>query len=182
MRIYVLGALVFALAALPVAAQLPKATEVPAGAMAQSDVDFLRTADAANIDQLMLAKRAGANSKIPGVRSLAENVQKSHTKADDALRLLAGVKHVDLSHRSTERGAAEADDQVRKDVPKERLYVEGVVRDGNDLIAMYENAVTNSTDPDVRTFAKTMLPALQDNTRQASDLLKRRNWDSPNSD
>ena len=182
MKIHLLGVFVFALASMPVGAQLRQATEVPAGAMAQSDIDFMRAADAANIDQLTLAKRAAANAKIPGVRSLAQNVQKSHTKADDALRLLAGAKHVDLSHRITERGATEADDQVRKDLPTARLYVEGVVRDGNDLIAMYERAVANSADPDVRKFAQTMIPALQDNTRQASDLLKRRNWDAPDSD
>jgi putative membrane protein len=169
-------ALAFALAALPVAAQLPKASEVPPGEMAPADVDFMRTADAANIDQITLAARASSRAKIPGVRSLAENVERSHKKADDALRLLAGVKHVDLDHRMTERGQADADQLVRKDVPAERLYVEGVARDGTDLIALYENASANSPDPDVRKFADTMLPALRDNTRQAKDLMARRGW------
>ena len=164
---------VLALAALPVAAQLPKAYEVPPGAMAPADVDFMRTADAANIDQITLGRRASSRAKHPGVRSLADNVATSHGKADDALRLLAGVKHVDLPHHPTERGQAEADELVRRDVPAERMYVEGVVRDGDDLIALYENASANSQDPDIRKFADTMLPALRDNKRQATDLMAR---------
>lgn len=169
--------LVFALllVSIPAAAQLPKATEVPPGAMDQSDVDFMRTADAANIDQMTLGARASGRAKNPGVRSLADNVVQSHKKADDALRLLAGVKHVDLEHRQTERGHDEAGELIRRDVPAERLYVEGVVRDSADLIALYENARAHSEDPDIRSFADTMLPALRDHKRQAEDLLAREN-------
>ncbi|MEO7063481.1 MAG: DUF4142 domain-containing protein [Dokdonella sp.] len=168
--------LALALVALPAVAQLPKAQEVRAGELAQSDVDFMRTADAANMDQIMLSARAGSRAKIPGVRSLAENIEHSHKKADDALRLLAGVKHVDLPHQPTERGQAEADQLVSKGLPSERMYVEGVARDGADLTVLYENASANSADPDIRKFADTMLPALRDHTRQANDLIARRNW------
>jgi putative membrane protein len=175
-------AFVLALAALPVAAQLPKATEVPPGAMVPSDVDFMRTADAANIDQIMLGRRASSRAKIPGVQSLADNVANSHGKADAALRLLAGVKHVDLQHRPTERGQAEADQLVRRDVPAERMYVEDVVRDCDDLIALFENASANSEDPDIRKFANTMLPALRDHQRQATDLMARQGWSTDQRD
>ena len=181
MKLHLL-AFVLALAALPVAAQLPKATEVAPGAMAPADVDFMRTADSANIDQIMLGRRASSRAKIPGVRSLADNVAQSHAKADDALRLLAGVKHVDLQHRPTERGQAEADQLVRKDVPAERMYVEDVVRDCDDLIALFENASANSQDPDIRKFADTMLPALRDHQRQATDLMVRRGWSTEQRD
>lgn len=175
-------ALALSLCALPAMAQLPKATEVPAGSLAQSDVDFLRTADASNMDQLTLARRAESRAKIPGVRSLAQNVELSHKKADSALRLLAAAKHVELSHDTTSRGQGEADTEVRQDVPAERMFVEGVVRDGNDLIGLYQRVGLNSQDPDIRQFAQTMLPALQDNTRQAEDLMKRRNWSESSSD
>ncbi len=168
--------LALALVALPAAAQLRTAQEVPAGQLAQADVDFMRTADAANMDQIMLSARIASRTKTPGVRSLAENIEHSHKKADSALRLLAGAKHVDLPHHPTERGQAEADELILKDSPKDRLYVEGVARDGADLTALYENASANSLDPDIRQFADTMLPALRDHTRQATDLIARRNW------
>lgn len=168
--------LAFALVALPVAAQLPKAQEVPAGEMAQADVDFMRTADAANMDQIMLSARIASRTKIGGVRSLAVNMEHSYKKADIALRMLAGAKHVDLDHHPTDRGQAEADELIRKGVQVDRLYVEGIARDGADLTALYEKASANTMDPDIRKYADTMLPALRDHTREAKDLIARRNW------
>lgn len=154
-------------------AQLPQAEEVPAGSLAMADSDFLQAADAANVDQLLLGNRATGRTKSPGVRSLAENVLASHKKADSALRLLAGVKHVDLDHRTTPRAEQEADQIIRRDVDADRIYVEGVIRDDDDLIAMYQNARDNSRDADIRAYADTMLPALYDLRRQASDLMAR---------
>ena len=153
-------------------AQMREAVEVPPGALDTADVDFLRTADTANIDQVTFGKRV-IGRKRTGVRSLAENVVSSHQKADDALRLLAAAKHVELDHRMSARARDEADELIRKDVNADRMYIEDVVRDGNDLIALYQRARENSNDPDIRTFADRMLPALEGNTRQASDLLSR---------
>ncbi len=167
-----------ALASMPALAQLPQATQLPRGALAPADVDFLRTADVANADEAILGARVGSRTKNPGVHSLADNVLKTHVKADDALRLLASAKSVDLPHERSPRGKAEADELVRQDVNVERLYVSGVIRDGNDLIMLYESAL-QSPDADIRKFADTMLGAIRDYTRQASDLWEREGWDRP---
>jgi predicted outer membrane protein len=162
----------FSLAALPTPsiAQMRDALEVAPGGLDQADVDFMRTADTANIDQMTFANRIAGRSRTQA-RSLAENVLSSHRKADDALRVLAGAKHVDLEHRMSPRAQEEADDLVRKDVPVDRLFAEDVARDGHDLIALYERTRDESRDPDIRKFADDMLPALRSNTRQAEDLL-----------
>ena len=171
MRKYLLAA-ALSLASISAMAQNREAVEVPPGALDRADVEFLQTADTANIDQLTFGKRV-IGRKRTGVRSLAENVVSSHQKADDALRLLAAAKHVELDHRMSARASNEADDLIRKDVNADRMYIEDVVRDGNDLIALYQRARENSEDPDIRAFADQMLPALESNTRQAGDLLSR---------
>ncbi|MEO5626600.1 MAG: DUF4142 domain-containing protein [Dokdonella sp.] len=154
-------------------AQLPHADEVPRGEMARADVDFLTTVDAANMDQLMLAKRAGSRARNPGVHSLSDNIVRSYTKADDALRLLAAAKHVDLAHRPTEKGQSEADSLLDHRGALDQEYVNDVVKNTDDLIVMYEGARDHSEDADIRTFADTMLPALHDHQRQAKDILAR---------
>jgi len=165
-------AVALAFASMSAMGQMREAIEVPAGALAPADVDFLRTVDTANIDQLTFGKRI-IGRKRTGVRSLAENVVSSHEKANDAVRLLAAAKHVELDHRMSARANDEADELIRKDVNADRMYVENVVRDGNDLIALYQRTRDTSADPDIRQFADQMLPALESNTRQADDLLKR---------
>ena len=165
--------LAFALFAIPAMAQLPQASEVPAGSLAPSDAEFLRTVDVSNIDQLTLGKRASSGTKHSSVRSLADNVTASHNKADSALRILADVKNVDLDHRMSERAKSEAATLVSADPAADRLYVTGVVRDSRDLIGLYESALATSQDADIRKFADTMLPAVRDYQRQAEELVDR---------
>src|SRR4051794_1448407 len=102
-------AVALAFASMSTMGQMREAAEVPAGALAPADVDFLRTVDTANIDQLTFGKRV-MGRKRTGVRSLAENVVSSHEKANDAVRLLAAAKHVELDHRMSARANDEADE------------------------------------------------------------------------
>lgn len=155
-------------------AQLNGNSELPRGALARADVDFLQTADAANMDQLMLGKRAASRTRDPAVHSLADNLVQSYGKADNELRLLAGAKHVDLAHSPTRKGQDEADELMDHQVSLERAYIEDVDRNTDDLMALYENARANSEDPDIRAFADEMLAALQGHKRQASDLIARK--------
>ena len=155
------------------AAQLPQAYEVPPGQLAPDDVHFLRAADAANMDQLMLGNRAASRARHPGVHSLADNVVASHREADDALRLLASRKNVDLEHRNSEHGQREADELLDRNTALDDEYVHDVVRDYDAIIAMYEDARANSEDADIRRYADIMLEKLHDNLRQATDLLER---------
>jgi predicted outer membrane protein len=165
-------AIAVSLASTSAMAQMREAVEVPAGALAPADVEFLRTADVSNTDQMTFGNRVAGNVKSR-MRSVAENVSRSHHKADEALRLLAAAKHVDLDHRMSERAKVEADELMRPDPAIDRMYAENVVRDMNDLIGLYERTATSSPDGDIRKYAEQMLPALRDNKRQAEDALAR---------
>lgn len=173
MRMHAFPLLVAAVFAGGAFAQLPQYQDVPRGQLAAEDADFLATADASNMDQLMLGKRAQSRARNPGVHSLADNVVKSFTKADDSLRLLAGAKHVDLAHRPTEKGQGEADALLDRRSALDHEYVLDVQANINDLIAMYEDARDHSDDADIRSYADVMLGALQDHQRQAGDILTR---------
>lgn len=168
-------ACMLALGAGMASAQLPTTIEVPPGQLAPADVDFLRTADTANVDQLTFAMRMTGRTRT-ATRSLAENVLKTHRDADNALKLLAPRKHVDLGHAMSDRARIEADDLLRQDIDVDKLYTEHLVRDGRDMIMLYETALHTSQDPDIRRYADTFLDKLRANHRQAEDLLRSKNW------
>lgn len=153
-------------------AQLPQSTEVPAGEMAASDVDFMRAADSANIDQMTFSARIEGNPRS-NVKAIAKDVGASHRKADIALRLLAANKHVELAHDMSPGAVEVADQLIRRDQPTDKIYAENLVRDNKALIALYENARDHSLDADVRKYADTMLPALEHHQELASDFLAR---------
>lgn len=153
-------------------AQMREAVEVPAGSLDQADVDFLHTADAANIDQMTFGNRMAGNVKSR-MRSLGENVSRSHRKADEALRLLAAAKHVDLDHAMSSRAKDEAAELTRPDPAVDRMYAQNVVRDMNDLIMLYSRVRDTTRDGDIRSYAEKMLPALESSRHDAEDALKR---------
>ncbi|HEY6543666.1 MAG TPA: DUF4142 domain-containing protein [Dokdonella sp.] len=175
-RILMTGML--ALGASLASAQLPTTVEVPPGQLAQADADFLRTADTANVDQLTFAMRITGRDRTVA-RSLAENVLKTHRDADVALKMLAPRKHVELDHAMSDRARVEADELLRQDIDVDKLYVKNLVRDGRDLIVLYETTFHGSRDPDIRQYADTFLEKLRANQRQAEDLLRSKNWAEP---
>jgi putative membrane protein len=105
----------------------------------------------------------------PGIHSLANKIVASHTKADQALRLLAAQKHVDLPARTDIDDHDElAALHARKPGGEfDAQYVRNVIDDHDRMIEMYEAARNESVDPDIRRYADIMLPALRENREQA---------------
>jgi len=152
-----------------VEAQLPAATEVAPGHMPRADVEFILGANSTNITQIAMGHAADGQGAKPGIHSLPNRIVSSHTKADQALRLLAAQKHVDLPARTDIDDHSElADLHARKPGGDfDATYVKNVIDDHDRMIAMYEAAAHESIDPDIRRYADTMLPALRENRDQA---------------
>jgi len=158
-----------------VSAQLPSATEVPAGQLAQSDVDFLQNANSANVAQVAMAHAAESQAVNPGVRALGTRIASSHTRADQALSRIAPRKHVDLPRSANASDNNEIADlhSHKKGGDFDAQYVRNVVADSDRMIQMYEAARNGSADADIRGYADTMLPTLRQNREQAAALLNR---------
>jgi putative membrane protein len=157
------------LVAEPVSAQVPAAVEVAPGHLPRADVDFLLNANSANITQIAMGHAADDQGAKPGIHSLANKIVSSHTKADQALRLLAGQKHVDLPARTDIDDHDELADLHARHPGGDfdAQYVHNVIEDHDRMITMYEAAAHESIDPDIRRYADTMLPALRENRDQA---------------
>lgn len=155
------------------AAQLPSAIEVPPGELPGADVEFILDANSANITQIAMGHAADSNGANPGVHSLANKIVSSHVKADEALQLIASRKHVDLPRRTDVDDHGELADlhSRRPGGDFDSQYVANVIEDHDRMIAMYEEARAESTDPDIRWYADTMLPALRENRDQAQALI-----------
>ena len=157
----------------PVQAQLPQASEVAPGHLPRADVEFILGANSANITQIAMGHAADDKGAKPGIHSLANKIVSSHTKADQALRLLAAQKHIDLPARTDIDDHSELADlhARRAGGDFDSQYVQNVIDDHDRMIAMYEEAAHESVDPDIRRYAETMLPALRENREQAVALV-----------
>ena len=113
--------------------------------------------------------RPTIRARIPASTRSPNSIVSSHTKADQALRLLAAQKHVDLPARTDIDDHNElADLHARKRGGDfDAQYVRNVIDDHDRMIEMYEAARNESVDPDIRHYADMMLPALRENRDQA---------------
>lgn len=161
------------LVAAPADAQLPQATEVAPGHLPRADVDFLLDANTSNIAQIAMGHAADSKATNPGVHSLADRIVSSHTKADQALQLLAAQKHIDLPRRTDRDDYNEIANlhESRREGNFDAQYVQNVIDDHDRMIEMYEAARNESVDPDIRRYADIMLPALRDDRAQALALV-----------
>lgn len=157
--------------------QLPSATEVPPGQLAASDVEFLQNANSANVKQIAMGHTAETGAVNSGIISLGTRLASSHRKADQALRLLAERKHVDLPSAANAADNADITELHghRKGSDFDSAYVSRVAADHDRMIQMYEAARNGSQDADIRGYADKMLPTLQDNQQRIASLIKRQN-------
>ncbi|HET6546042.1 MAG TPA: DUF4142 domain-containing protein [Rhodanobacteraceae bacterium] len=147
------------------------------------DADFVQRANSGHVN-LMLLGRAGENKAAhEGVRALGTNLLHAHTKENDALKLLADAKRVELPGSPDSSQMAEGQDltATNKGGDFDSLYVATVERDLEDMIAMYEDAA-ESSDPDIRRYAALTLPALRDQFQDARDLTGKPPGGSENDD
>ena len=157
-------------------AQAPNATEVAPGQLAQADVDFIQNANSENVAQVAMGHAAESTAVNPGVRELGTRIASSHTRADQALRLLSGQKHIELPHTANAADNSQISElhNRRRGGDFDAQYVRTVIVDHDHMIEMYEAARNGSQDADIRRYADTMLPTLHSNRDQAADLAKRK--------
>jgi putative membrane protein len=165
----------FATMLVPAMAQMPQAVEVAPGHLPAADVDFILGANTSNITQIAMGHAAASKAANPGIHSLADRIVSSHTKADQALQLLASQKHVDLPRSTDVDDHAElADLHARaRGGDFDAQYVQNVIDDHDRMIAAYEAAAHESVDPDIRRYADIMLPALRENRDQATAMVNK---------
>jgi len=128
----------------------------------EDDAKFLVSAAEINLEEIQLGKLAQSNSAHADVKELGRMMVAEHTRAQSDLQALADKKQISLPLTLTENGQ-EANDKLMgkkgKDFDKE--YCDMTVSGHKNAINKFEKASTDASDPEVREWATSMLPALR---------------------
>jgi putative membrane protein len=104
------------------------------------------------------------------VKSLAETVQRDHIEASQKLRGIADEKHLSLPIVESEGTAL-----VRVKLARltgtafDRAYVDALLAAQQDIIDRFERYARSGRDPELRSYADTMLPKLRKQLAAARD-------------
>ncbi len=128
----------------------------------EDDAKFLVNAAEMNLEDIQLGILAQNNSMNAEVKSLGKMIETEHSKAFSDLQALAAKKQITIPTSLTDDGQdanKKLMDKKGRDFDKE--YCDMMVSGHKDAIKMFEKASSDATDPDIRNWATSMLPALR---------------------
>ena len=140
-----------------------------ASSLSTADQTFIQDAASINQTEVALGPLAQKSSN-PRVKAFGRRLEADHSKAQKELESLAAAKGVALerfdSSKSPEYGKLSAMSGAEFD----RAFATQMVEGHKKAIALYEQALKTTRDPDLRTYINNTLPALRTHLREAETL------------
>ena len=138
------------------------------------DKGFVEKAGKGGKAETALAQDAVAHATNPDVKSFAQKLVDDHSNANTQLAQLASTKGVTIPSEM-EVKATKAKERLEKLTGKsfDEAFVKQMVEDHKDTIKLFEEASKSATDNDVKSFATSTLPTLQQHLKMAEDLEKK---------
>ncbi|HZT37688.1 MAG TPA: DUF4142 domain-containing protein [Bryobacteraceae bacterium] len=148
-------------------------------ARAQSDKSALNSADSkfvaeaaqGGMAEVELGRLAAQKAQSDDVKKFGQRMVDDHTKANDQLKQIAAQKDVTLPSDVGSRNRA-AIDRLSKlsGADFDRAYMRLMVRDHRKDVSEFQKEANNGKDADVKNFASSTLPTLQDHLKEAERI------------
>ncbi len=154
---------------------------VPCGAMANdnnmhgsksgSDQTFMMKAAQGNLAEIKLGQLAEQHASSDKVKDYAKRLVDDHTKALDQLKGIAGPANVTLP-----TGLSAKDEATYNRLSKlsgagfDRAYMEHMRTDHRNDIAEYKKEADHGSNADLKQFASSSLPTLNEHLQMANDI------------
>ena len=135
-----------------------------------ADTHFVRKAAEANFAEVQLGKLAQDKGSNQAVKDFGQHMVTDHTKALDALRPIASSKNVPIPDKMNTKDQALYDRLSKYSGDEfDREYMRAMVKDHEADVAEFRHESEKAKDTEVRSYASTTLPTLEDHLRMAQD-------------
>jgi putative membrane protein len=136
-----------------------------------SDSKFAKTAAMGGMEEVQLGQLAAQKASNPDVKSFGQRMVDDHTKANSQLQQIASQKGMTLP---TSLSSAQKQDMAKlsklSGAAFDRTYVSMMVKDHKKDVAEFQKESKSGKDSDIKGFASTTLPTLQDHLKMVQDL------------
>jgi putative membrane protein len=141
------------------------------GEFSAADYKFAKAAACGGMLEVNLGNLATASSRNPAVQQFGERMAKDHGKAGQDLAQIALRKGASLPTELTPRQQKEVDRLTKLSGPEfDKAYVSFMVKCHKTDEKEFKRASDEVQDPDLKSFAETKLPMVQDHLKAAQDL------------
>ncbi len=136
-----------------------------------SDLKFVKEAAVGGMEEVQLGQLAAQKASDPEVKNFGQHMVDDHSKANTQLMQLASQKGL------TPPTTLSADKQ--KDMDKlnslsgaafDKAYIDMMLKDHKKDVAEFQKQARNGKDADLKSFAATTLPTLQNHLKMVQDI------------
>jgi putative membrane protein len=140
-------------------------------ALSPSDKEFVMTVAQSNFAEVQLGLLAGQKSANADVRAFAARMVQDHGKTMETMRKLVTDKGLVLPSEPANESVTAARDLAGKSrADFDRPFMAQMVADHEKAVAKFDEASRTAADADVKSFAATTLPTLQEHLRMAKEI------------
>ena len=144
--------------------------------VSESDSKFAVNAASGGMTEVQLGELAQQKASSQRVKDFGAMMVRDHTKANDELKSLAGMKNITLPPAPGEDHMDHIKDLSKKSGKEfDRAYMKMMVDDHKEDISEFEKCSNNAADADLKAFASKTLPVLRmhlDSAKVINDALK----------
>ena len=141
------------------------------GQLSSSDYKFAKEAACGGALEVSLGKLASTKSANPAVQQFGQRMVTDHTKAGQNLAQIVSAKEATVPSEPTASQQKELDRLDKLSGQDfDRAYMDLMVRDHKTDVREFKHASEHADDPELKTFAATTLPTLEDHLKMAEGL------------
>ncbi|MEO7210203.1 MAG: DUF4142 domain-containing protein [Chitinophagaceae bacterium] len=142
----------------------------------KDDADFAVEAANGGMTEIAASQLADKNAASQKVKDYAAMIIKDHSAANDKLKGFAAGKNIALPPALSDKSQNDVNDLAKKTGKDfDKAYMNMMVDDHNDAISLFKKEGDNGKDSDLKNFAMTTLPTLQqhlDKAKSIKDMMK----------
>jgi putative membrane protein len=139
---------------------------------ASADQKFAEAAAAGNAAEIQMGKLATEKAANEKVKQFGERMVTDHTKASAELKAIAAKKGMTLPDSPKPKDQATIEKLSKLSGPAfDKAYMRDMVKDHQKDVAEFQKEATNGSDPDLKAWAGTTLPILQEHLKLARETL-----------
>jgi putative membrane protein len=141
------------------------------GSLSAADKKFVREAAQGGMAEVELGKLATEKGSSEEVKKFGQRMVDDHSKAGDQLKQIASSKGIQVPDKLSAKDQATKDRLSKLSGDQfDQSYMSDMVKDHMQDVADFKHESNSGKDPDVKNFAATTLPTLQDHLRQAKEI------------
>jgi len=135
------------------------------------DGKFLASAAQVGLLEIEAAQLAVSKAASPEVKEFANMIEKAHTHQGEKLRELAQAKGVELP-KEPDPGQRRIIEELQSVSGErfDRTYAQHMLQVQQRTLAMFEQAASGVSDPELRTYAESQLPTLRTHLNMVRSL------------